>query len=183
MLALGIPANAVMALMMGAMIIQGIVPGPQVVTSHPQIFWGLIVSMWAGNLMLVILNLPLIGLWVRLVTIPYSLLFPCILAFCLIGAYSTGKSEFDLLTVLVCGIGGFVLLQLGYETVPFLLGFILGPKLEEHLIRALITSRGSPLVFVTEPISAALLATAVLLLVLLLSPAFVRRRKEIFVES
>ncbi len=183
MLSLGIPANAVMALMMGAMIIQGIAPGPRVAIDHPKIFWGLIVSMWVGNLMLVVLNLPLVRLWVRLINIPYGILFPSILVFCLVGAYSISKSEMDVLTVCLFGAGGFFLLRAGYEPVPFLLGFILGPRFEEHFIRSMILSRGDPTVFVTQPISAGFLLLAVVLVAMLALPRLSRRRREVFTES
>ena len=183
MLSLGLPANAVMALMMGAMIMQGIVPGPRVASDHPQLFWGLVVSMWVGNLMLVILNLPLVRLWVRLITIPYGILYPAILVFCVIGSYSIAKSELDLVLLALFGLAGYLMVRAGYEAVPFLLGFILGPMLEEHFVRAMILSRGNPGVFLTQPISAGFLIAAVLLLAAMALPRFARRRKEVFTET
>ncbi|MBE0692617.1 MAG: tripartite tricarboxylate transporter permease [Aquamicrobium sp.] len=183
MLTLGIPANPVMALMIGAMIIQGIVPGPNVVNQNPELFWGIIASMWAGNLMLVLLNLPLIGLWVRLLTIPYYLLFPAIMAFAAIGIYSINSNPYDLYTLAVFGALGYVLVRFGCEPAPLLLGFILGPMLEEHLRRAMIISRGDPTVFFTRPISATLLALSAIVLVVVLLPSVRRKREEVFVEE
>ena len=158
MLTLGIPSNPVMALMIGALIIQGITPGPNVVTDEPALFWGLIVSMWVGNLMLVLLNLPLIGMWVKMLTIPYHLLFPAIIAFCCIGAYSVNNNVFDVYAMALFGLVGWVLIKLDFEPAPLLLGFVLGPMLEENLRRAMIISRGDATVFVTHPLSLALLA-------------------------
>ena len=158
MLTLGIPSNPVMALMIGAMIIQGITPGPNVVTDEPALFWGLIVSMWVGNLMLVLLNLPLIGMWVKMLTIPYHLLFPAIIAFCCIGAYSVNNNVFDVYAMACFGLVGYALIKLDFEPAPLLLGFVLGPMLEENLRRAMIITRGSPAVFVTHPLSLGLLA-------------------------
>ncbi|MCO5148279.1 MAG: tripartite tricarboxylate transporter permease [Aquamicrobium sp.] len=183
MLTLGIPANPVMALMIGAMIIQGIVPGPNVVNQNPSLFWGLIASMWTGNLMLVLLNLPLIGLWVRLLTIPYYLLFPAIMAFAAIGIYSINSNPFDLYALALFGALGYTLVRFGCEPAPLLLGFILGPMLEEHLRRAMIISRGDPMVFVTRPISATLLALSVIVLAIVLLPSVRRKREEVFVEE
>lgn len=183
MLTLGIPANPVMALMIGAMIIQGIVPGPNVVNQNPSLFWGLIASMWTGNLMLVLLNLPLIGLWVRLLTIPYYLLFPAIMAFAAIGIYSINSNAWDLYALAVFGALGYTLVRFGCEPAPLLLGFILGPMLEEHLRRAMIISRGDPMVFVTRPISATLLALSVIVLVIVLLPSVRRKREEVFIEE
>ncbi len=183
MLTLGIPSSPVMALMIGAMIIQGIVPGPQVATEQPVLFWGIIVSMWVGNLLLVLLNLPLIGIWVRLLTIPYNLLFPAILAFSCIGVYSVNSNAFDLYTVAFFGLLGYALLKLECEPAPLLLGFILGPLLEENLRRAMIIARGDPMVFVERPISAVLLLVAVAVLVIVFLPAVARRREEVFVEE
>ena len=158
MLTLGIPANPVMALMIGAMIIQGIVPGPNVATEQPALFWGIIASMWIGNLMLIVLNLPLIGLWVKLLTVPYYVLFPIIMAFCSIGVYSVNSNVYDLYAVAFFGLIGYALVKLRCEPAPLLLGFVLGPLLEENLRRAMILSRGDPSTFVTRPISATLLA-------------------------
>src|SRR5262245_3799711 len=183
MLTLGIPANPVMALMIGAMIIQGITPGPNVATDEPALFWGVIASMWLGNLMLVLLNLPLIGLWVRLLTIPYNVLFPAILVFSAIGVYSINSNAFDLFTVAAFGALGYVLIKLGCEPAPLLLGFILGPMLEENLRRAMIISRGDPTVFFTRPLSAALILIAIAVLVVVLLPSVAKKREEVFVEE
>jgi len=180
MLTLGIPSNPVMALMIGAMIIQGIQPGPSVITEQPALFWGVIVSMWIGNLFLVILNLPLIGLWVRLITVPYQLLYPSILVFCAIGVFSLNNSEFDIYLMALFGALGYVLSRLGCEPAPMLLAFILGPLMEEYLRRAMLLSRGNPWVLVERPISATLLALAALALCAVLLPAFGRTRKEAF---
>jgi TctA family transporter len=182
MLTLGIPSNPVMALMIGAMIIQGITPGPNVVTDEPALFWGMIVSMWVGNLMLVLLNLPLIGLWVRMLTIPYHLLFPAIIAFCCIGAYSVNNSVFDVFMMALFGLVGYALIKLDFEPAPLLLGFVLGPMLEENLRRAMLLSRGSPSVFVTHPLSLGLLAISAVLLVLVVMPSVRSKREEAFSE-
>ncbi|MGE6739447.1 tripartite tricarboxylate transporter permease [Allorhizobium pseudoryzae] len=183
LLTLGIPANPVMALMVGAMIIQGIVPGPNVATEQPALFWGIIASMWIGNLMLVVLNLPLIGLWVKLLTIPYYVLFPIIMAFCSIGVYSVNSNVYDLYAVAFFGFIGYVLVKLRCEPAPLLLGFVLGPLLEENLRRAMILSRGDPSTFVTRPISATLLAIAVIVLVVVLLPSIRAKREEVFQEE
>ena len=160
LLTLGIPPNAVMALMVGAMTIHNIQPGPQVMTSNPQLFWGLIASMWIGNAMLVILNLPLIGMWIKLLTVPYRWLFPAIVLFCAIGVYSTNNNTWDIWMVAIFGVIGYLFIKLGCEPAPLLLGFILGPMMEENLRRALLLSRGDWSVFVTRPLSAGLLAAA-----------------------
>lgn len=184
LLTLGIPANAVMAMMIGALILQGIQPGPNVMTERPALFWGVIASMWIGNLMLVLLNLPLIGLWVRLLKVPYKVLVPAILCFSAIGVYSINANVLDLAAISVFGIIGYGLMKLDCEPAPLLLGFILGPMLEEHLRRSMILSRGDPMVFLTHPISAVLLAVSALALTaVLLSPALTRKRDEIFQES
>ncbi|WP_292462638.1 tripartite tricarboxylate transporter permease, partial [Mesorhizobium sp.] len=183
MLTLGIPANPVMALMIGAMIIQGIVPGPNVATEQPELFWGIIASMWIGNLMLIILNLPLIGLWVKLLTIPYYVLFPIIMAFCSIGVYSVNTNVYDLYAVAFFGLLGYLLTKLRCEPAPLLLGFVLGPLLEENLRRAMILSRGDPSTFVTRPISASLLFIALAVLVIVFLPAVKKKREEVFVEE
>lgn len=183
LLTLGIPPNAVMALMVGAMTIHNIQPGPQVMTSNPELFWGLIASMWIGNLMLVILNLPLIGLWIKLLTVPYRWLFPAIVLFCAIGVYSTNNNSFDIWIVALFGLVGYAFIKLGCEPAPLLLGLILGPMMEEYLRRALLISRGDWSVFVTRPISASLLVVAVVLLVLVLSPSIKKKREEAFVED
>jgi TctA family transporter len=183
LLTLGIPPNAVMALMVGAMTIHNIQPGPQVMTSNPDLFWGLIASMWIGNLMLVILNLPLIGIWIKLLTVPYRWLFPAIVLFCAIGVFSTNNNNFDIWMVAGFGVLGYLLIKLGCEPAPLMLGFILGPMMEENLRRAMLLSRGDWSTFVTRPISAVLLALAVLLLVIVLSPSISKKREEAFVED
>lgn len=183
LLTLGIPANPVMALMVGAMIIQGIVPGPKVAAEQPDLFWGLIASMWIGNLMLVVLNLPLIGLWVRLLTVPYYILFPVIMAFCSIGVYSVNGNVYDLYAVCAFGLMGYVMLKLRCEPAPLLLGFVLGPMMEENLIRAMRLSRGDPMTFLNRPISAGLLALTVLVLVVVLLPSIRKKREEVFQEE
>ena len=183
LLTLGIPANPVMALMIGAIIIQGIVPGPGVVTEQPDLFWGIIASMWIGNLMLVVLNLPLIGLWVKLLTVPYYVLFPIIMAMCSIGVYSVNSNPYDLFAVAFFGLLGYVMSKLRFEPAPLLLGFVLGPLLEENLRRAMILSRGDPTTFVTRPISAGLLVLALAVLVLVFLPQIRKRREEVFTES
>ena len=182
MLTLGIPSNPVMALMIGALIIQGITPGPNVVTDEPALFWGLIVSMWVGNLMLVLLNLPLIGMWVKMLTIPYHLLFPAIIAFCCIGVYSVNSNPFDVYAMALFGLIGYVLIKLDFEPAPLLLGFVLGPMLEENLRRAMIISRGDATVFVTRPLSLALLALSLAVLVVVLLPNVRAKRDEAFQE-
>jgi putative tricarboxylic transport membrane protein len=183
LLTLGIPPNAVMALMVGAMTIHNIQPGPQVMTSNPQLFWGLIASMWIGNLMLIVLNLPLIGMWIKLLTVPYRWLFPAIVLFCAIGVYSTNNSTFDIWMVAGFGFIGYMFNKLGMEPAPLLLGFILGPMMEENLRRALLLSRGDWSVFVTRGLSASLLAAAVVMLVIVLLPAVKNKREEAFVEE
>ena len=183
LLTLGIPPNPVMALMVGAMIIQGIQPGPQVMTERPNLFWGMIVSMWIGNLMLVILNLPLIGIWIKLLKVPYRLLYPAILVFCCIGVYSLSNSPFDVIMTAIFGLIGYVFVKLDCEPAPLLLGFILGPMMEENLRRAMLLSRGDPMTFVTRPLSATLLAVSLLLLIVIMLPAIRKKREEAFVEE
>jgi putative tricarboxylic transport membrane protein len=183
MLTLGIPPNAVMALMVGAMTIKGIQPGPQVMTSNPELFWGLIASMWIGNLMLVILNLPLIGIWIRLLTVPYRFLFPAIAAFCCIGVYSVNNNTFDVYMVALFAVLGFAFYRLRCEAAPLLLGFILGPMMEENLRRALLLSRGDWNTFVQRPLSASLLVAAALLLVVVTLPAVRSKRELAFQEA
>ena len=183
LLTLGIPPNAVMALMVGAMTIHNIQPGPQVMTSNPELFWGLIASMWIGNAMLIVLNLPLIGMWIKLLSVPYKYLFPSIILFCAIGVYSTNNNTFDIWMVGAFGVIGYIFHKLGCEPAPLLLGFILGPMMEENLRRALLLSRGSWAVFVQRPISAGLLAAAVLLLIIVLLPSVKNKREEAFVEE
>jgi putative tricarboxylic transport membrane protein len=183
MLTLGIPSNPVMAMMIGALVIQGIQPGPAVMTQQPALFWGVIASMWVGNLFLVVLNLPLVGLWVRLCLVPYHLLFPAILVFCAIGVYSLNNSPFDVYLMAAFGLLGYVLAKLDCEPAPMLLGYILGPAMEEYLRRALLLARGDALVFLRRPVSAAILALAVVALVVVLVPAIGTRRKEAFQEA
>ena len=183
LLTLGIPPNAVMALMVGAMTIHNIQPGPQVMTSNPDLFWGLIASMWIGNAMLIILNLPLIGMWIKLLTVPYRWLYPAIVLFCAVGVYSTNNNSFDIWMVALFGLIGYIFIKLGCEAAPLLLGLILGPMMEEYLRRALLISRGDWGVFVTRPISASLLVAALLLLVIVLLPAVKKKREEAFVEE
>jgi len=183
MLTLGIPSNAVMALMAGAMIIQGIVPGPRVMVTHPELFWGIIVSMWIGNAMLVVLNLPLVGLWVKLLKIPYAILFPAIVAFCVIGTYTVNNTTFDLYLLTMFAVLGYLFSRLDCEPAPLLLGFVLGPLLEENFRRALVLSRGDFSAFVTHPISAALLLAAVGLLIIMLLPQIRTRRETVFLED
>jgi TctA family transporter len=183
LLTLGIPPNPVMALMVGAMIIQGIQPGPQVMTDKPALFWGMIASMWVGNLLLVVLNLPLVGMWIKLLTVPYRLLYPAILVFCAIGVYSLSNSPFDVVITAAFGLIGYIFVKLDCEPAPLLLGFILGPMMEENLRRAMLISRGDGTVFFTRPLSASLLAVAALLLVVILLPAIRKKREEAFQEE
>ena len=183
MLTLGIPGNAVMALMVGAMMIQGIAPGPQVMAERPQLFWGMIVSMWIGNLMLVILNLPLIGIWIRLLQVPYRLLFPSILVFMAVGVYSVANNPFDLVIMAAFGLFGLACLKLGMEPAPLALGVVLGPLMEENLRRAMLLARGDPSVFLTRPISAGFLIASAVVLLLLALPALRRRREQVFKEE
>ena len=178
MLTLGIPGNAVMALMIGAMMIQGIAPGPQVMSERPELFWGMIVSMWVGNLMLVILNLPLIGIWIRLLQVPYRLLFPSILVFMAVGVYSVANNPFDLVLMALFGLFGLVCMKLGMEPAPLALGVVLGPLMEENLRRAMLLARGDPTVLLTRPISAGFLIASAAVLVLLALPALRRKREE-----
>ena len=183
MLTLGIPSNAVMALMVGAMIIQGIQPGPEVMTKKPDLFWGMIASMWIGNLMLVVINLPMIGMWVKLLTVPYRFLAPAILLFCCIGAYSLQNSTFHVMQVAMFGVLGYIFVRLGCEGAPFLLGLVLGPQMEEYFRRAMLLSRGDPMVFVERPISLGLLITTALLLILMALPSIKKAREEAFQEE
>jgi putative tricarboxylic transport membrane protein len=180
LLALGIPPNAVMALMVGAMTIHGVVPGPLVMTRNPALFWGVIASMWIGNLMLLVINLPLVGLWVRFLAVPYRLMFPAILLFCCIGIYSVNNSPGDVMMTAGLGLLGWAASKLDFEGAPLLLGFVLGRLLEENLRRALVLSRGDPATFVERPISAGLLAVALLVLTVAVIPAVRKGREEIF---
>lgn len=179
MLTLGIPSNAVMALMIGAMTIHNIQPGPQVITSNPALFWGLIASMWIGNLMLLILNLPLVGIWIKLLTVPYKWLFPSIVLFCAIGVYSTNNNVFDIWLVAVFGLLGYIFIKLKCEPAPLLLGFVLGPMMEENLRRTLLLSRGDWAVFVNRPISLTLIVLAAGLLLAVLLPSFGQIRNRL----
>ena len=182
LLTLGLPSNAIMALMMGAMIIQGIQPGSAVMTKRPDLFWGMVASMWIGNLMLLVINLPLIGIWVRLLSVPYRLLYPAILLFCVIGIYGTNTNIAQLVLCAVFAVFGYILLRFGCEPAPLVLGFILGPLMEENLRRSLVISRGDPMVFLERPISAVLLAATVAIVVLIVLPQFRRTREEAFQE-
>jgi TctA family transporter len=183
LLTLGLPAHPVMALMVGAFIIQGITPGPDVMIEQPALVWGLIASMWVGNVLLVLLNLPLIGLWVRMLTVPYSILFPIIVVFACIGTYSLSQNPYDVLAVAFFGLLGFVLIRAGCEPAPLLLGFVLGPLLEENLRRALLISRGDPSVFFTRPISGVLLGLALVALVVTVLPTIRHKRDVVFAEE
>jgi TctA family transporter len=183
MLTLGIPPNAVMALMVGAMTIKGIQPGPQVMTSNPELFWGLIASMWVGNAMLVILNLPLIGIWIKLLTVPYRFLFPAIMVFCSIGLYTLNNNAFDVYMGAGFAVVGYIFYKLSCEPAPLLLGFILGPMMEENLRRALLLSRGDWTTFATRPLSAGLLVAAVLMIVVVMLPSIKKKREEAFQEE
>jgi len=182
LLTLGIPPNAVMALMVGAMTIHGIIPGPQVMTKNPELFWGMIASMWIGNLMLLVINLPLVGVWVKLLQVPYRLMFPSILIFCCIGIYSVNNQPVDVAFTAMFGLFGYLLIKLGFEPAPMLLGFVLGKLMEEKLRQALIISRGSFMTFVERPISAGLLVVAVVILVVALLPSINKKRDEVFTE-
>jgi putative tricarboxylic transport membrane protein len=183
MLTLGIPGNAVMALMVGALMIQGIAPGPQVMTEKPALFWGLIASMWTGNLMLVILNLPLIGMWIKLLTVPYRYLYPSILVFMAIGVYSLSNNPFDVLLMALFGLLGYACVKLECEPAPMILGFILGPMMEENLRRAMLLARGDASTFVTRPISAGFIVVSAVLLLIVALPAIRRKREEVFVDE
>jgi putative tricarboxylic transport membrane protein len=182
LLTLGIPPNAVMALMVGAMTIHGIVPGPLVMTNTPDLFWGMIASMWVGNLMLLIINLPMIGMWVRLLKVPYQLMFPAIIMFCAIGIFSINSEPVQVLVIAFFGLVGYGLSKLGFEPAPMLLGFVLGRLMEENFRRALLMSRGDLGTFVDSPISIVLLALAAAMLALPLLPRFRKRREDVFVE-
>jgi TctA family transporter len=182
LLTLGIPSNPVMALMIGAMIIHGIQPGPQIMTAKPELFWGMIASMWVGNFMLVVLNLPMIGMWVKLLTVKYDYLFPAILIFCCIGVYSISNATMDVVLAAFFGFVGYVFIKLETEPAPLLLGFVLGPMMEENLRRAMLLSRGDAVVFVQRPISLSLLIVAGVLLLIMLAPSISRKREEAFQE-
>ncbi len=179
MLTLGLPASGVMALMLGALTIQGIQPGPEVMTSRPELFWGLIASMWIGNALLVVLNLPMIGLWVKLLKVPYRLLFPAIMAFSAIGIYSVNNSSFEIYLTAIFGVIGFIWIKLGCSPAPMLLGFVLGPMMEEHLRRAMLMSKGNASVFFTRPISLGFIIATIAILAIIVLPAVRSRRSEI----
>jgi TctA family transporter len=183
MLTLGIPANPVMALMIGALMIQGIQPGPSIITEQSTLFWGVVVSMWIGNVFLLILNLPLIGLWVRMLRVPYRVLFPCILVLCCVGAYSTQTNPTILLLTAAFALLGYIFLKLGCEGAPFILGFVLGPLMEENLRRSMVISGGDPSIFVTRPISLGLLLASVGLILLIVLPQFRETRDTAFKDD
>jgi putative tricarboxylic transport membrane protein len=182
LLTLGVPSNAVMALMVGALMIQGITPGPDIIEKQPTLFWGLIASMWIGNLMLVIINLPLVGLWVRLLRVPYRLMYPAILLFSGLGVYTLNNTAFDVFVAAGCGLAGYFLVRLGFEMAPLILGFVIGPLLEEYLRRALLLSRGDLMTFVERPLSATLIGLAVLMIVVAALPNMRSKRDTIFKE-
>ena len=183
MLTLGIPGNAVMALMIGALTIHGIQPGPQIMAERPQLFWGMVASMWIGNLMLVIINLPLIGIWVQLLKVPYRFLYLAILLFCGIGVYTVSNSTSAVLLAAFFGVVGFVLMRLECEPAPMILGFVLGPLMEENLRRAMKIASGDPMIFVQRPISLGLLIAAALLLLVVALPSIRGKREEVFQEG
>jgi len=183
MLTLGIPSNPVMALMIGAMIIHGIQPGPQIMTAKPELFWGMIASMWVGNFLLVVLNLPMIGMWVKLLKVPYRMLYPAILLFCAIGVYTVNNTDVDVAMTAFFGFLGVLFMKLGCEPAPLLLGFVLGPMMEENLRRAMLLSRGDPTTFLTRPISVGMLIAAVLLIVIIALPNIRKKREEAFHEE
>ena len=183
MLTLGIPGNAVMALMIGAMTIHGIQPGPQVMSERPQLFWGMVASMWIGNLMLLVINLPLIGIWVQLLKVPYRFLYLSILLFCAIGVYTIGNSAFSVLIAAFFGVAGYIFMRLECEPAPMILGFVLGPLMEDNLRRAMRISGGDPMIFLNRPISLGLLIAAGILLLIVALPAIRRGRQEAFQET
>ncbi|KAA3506510.1 tripartite tricarboxylate transporter permease [Agrobacterium vitis] len=183
LLTLGIPSNSIMAMMLGAMTIHGITPGPSVIQNQPELFWGLVASMWLGNAMLLVINLPLIGLWVKLLSIPYRLMYPAILLFCCVGVYSVSNRGFDVALVILFGILGYILRKAKCEPGPLLLGFVLGPLLETNLRRAMLLSQGDWSVFFVHPISAVLLAITGLMLITLILPSIRQGRKEAFEAS
>jgi TctA family transporter len=182
LMSIGIPENAVMALMMAAFIIKGIQPGPNMIAGHPELFWGLVASMWVGNLMLIVINLPLIGIWVRLLRVPYRLLFPCIVVLCCVGAYSVNSSTFLILMMAGFALLGYVFGKLGCEGAPFLLGFVLGPLMEENFRRSMVLSFGDPTIFLRRPISLCILLASLALIALIIIPQFRTRRDEAFQE-
>ncbi|MEP9352662.1 tripartite tricarboxylate transporter permease [Xanthobacter sp. KR7-65] len=183
LLTLGVPSNAIMAVMAGAMTIQGVIPGPQVMVEHAPLFWGMIASMWIGNLMLLVLNLPLVGLWVKLLQVPYRLMFPAILFFSAIGVYSIANASFDVYLAVMMGVLGYVMAKLGFEATPLVLGFILGPMMEENFKRAMLLSGGDAATFIERPISAGLLLICALMLGLMLLPSFAKTRQVALKED
>jgi putative tricarboxylic transport membrane protein len=183
LLTLGIPPNVVMALLLGAFIIHGVQPGPLLMTQNPGLFWGVIASMYIGNAMLLVLNLPLIGIWVQLLRLPYNVLFPLILLFSIVGVYASGNNVFDVAVMMAFGVLGYLMRKVGYEAAPLVLAFVLGPMLENNLRKALILSQGQLVTFLERPISAACLAIAAALLVAPLIPALRRRRERVAVEQ
>jgi putative tricarboxylic transport membrane protein len=182
MLALGIPSTPNLAVIIGALLVQGFAPGPTVITAHPDFFWAVIVSMWIGNAMLLVLNLPLVGLWVQLLRIPYAVLFPAVLAFCSVGTYAVDSNIFDVYTLVISALVGYVLHKCRCEPAPLVLGLVLGPLIDQHFRRALLVSNGDPSIFLTRPISAILMAIAVVLLVITIVPALRQRRDKIVEE-
>jgi putative tricarboxylic transport membrane protein len=182
MLTLGLPASATMALLLGALMIQGIAPGPTVMTQRPDLFWGLIASMWIGNLMLLVLNLPLIGIWVSLLKVPYRLLFPGIMVFSSIGIYSMNNSSFELYLTAFFGVIGFVLMKFECNPLPLILGFVLGPMMEESLRRALLRSRGDPMIFLRRPISLGFIIATILVVIVVSLPAL-RKKREVIITD
>ena len=183
MLTLGIPSNPIMALMMGALVIQGVVPGPDFMNTHPALFWGVIASMWMGNIMLLVLNLPMIGLWVRLLKVPQRALYPAIVAFASVGVYSVNTNAFDLLVMVIFGFIGYLMTKLACEPAPLLLGFVLGPMIEEYFRRAMTISKGDPIIFLQKPIAAVMLLIAAIMFIAALLPTIARKRDEIFVDD
>jgi TctA family transporter len=182
MLTLGLPSNPTMALMIGALMIQGVAPGPRVMTDRPGLFWGIVASMWLGNVMLVILNLPLVGLWVKLLKIPYRLMFPAIVVFCGLGVFAASNSAFDVYVMAFFAVFGYGAMKLGCEPAPFVLAFVLGPLMEQYLRRAMLISRGDAAVLVAEPISAGFLAAAAILLAIVALPGIRTRRAAVMQE-
>ena len=180
LLTLGLPSNAVMALMMGAMIIQGIAPGSAVMDKRPDLFWGMVASMWIGNAMLLVINLPLLGVWVKLLSVPYRLLYPAVLLFCVIGVYSTNTEAAQLVLTALFAVFGYLLVRFGCEPAPLVLGFILGPLMEENLRRSLVMSRGDPMIFIERPISVVLLAMSLVVVALIVLPQFRSTRERAF---
>lgn len=175
-LSLGIPGDATMALMLGALMVHGLVPGPQIIQTNPEFFWGLIASFWIGNLLLLVLNLPFIGLWIKMLAIPYHILFPSIVGFIAIGIYSLHRDPFDIFLVMACGVAGFIFIKLRCEAAPLLLGLILSPMVEENLRRSMLISRGDPMIFLTRPISLAFMSLTAVILVFALVSSFRKRR-------